>query len=146
LHDTGTARADGVLYTVYSLTSVVSTYHDSLLNKRLNKLSSLPPSPFPSVIEPSSKTADAAPSTTSHTIRPPPSDHARYTSYFCAKSPIYRRAARMLVVIGYVQLLLEMLAIRRGRNGPRRRWKMVLWLEAIKWVRSKADFHPRDAL
>jgi len=38
----------------------------------------------------------------------------------------------MLVMIGYVQLLLEMLVMRRGRRGPQRRWKMVLWLEGIK--------------
>lgn len=70
---------------------------------------------------------------------PLPSEHARYTQFFARKSPTYRTASRALVVIGYVQLLLEMVTVRRsgssglGRDEGRwKRWRLLVWLEAVK--------------
>ncbi|KAJ9125114.1 hypothetical protein QFC22_000067 [Naganishia vaughanmartiniae] len=70
---------------------------------------------------------------------PLPSEHARYTRYFAGKSVTYKTASRALVVIGYVQLLLEMVTVRRsGSSGPGReegrwkRWRLLVWLEAVK--------------
>ncbi|KAJ9108739.1 hypothetical protein QFC21_000059 [Naganishia friedmannii] len=70
---------------------------------------------------------------------PLPSEHARYTQFFARKSATYRTASRALVVIGYVQLLLEMVTVRRsgasgqGRDEGRwKRWRLLVWLEAVK--------------
>lgn len=129
--------------------SVVSAYHDILLSKRLEEVPTLPGSPFGRATERQKETTGDnghaepdAPKTSQQATRPAPSAHARYTQYFCAKSPVYRRAARLLVVIGYVQLLLEMLVVRRGRRGPKSRWTMLLWLEGLKWGESQCRGRP----
>lgn len=134
---------------VYSALSVVSLYHDSVIAKRLNRISALPPSPFPptstySTLPPSPPLselpADAssvppqlATSTPSTSVSiPPASDHARYTQHFCESSTTYRRAGKSLVLLQYVQLLLEM--VWRKRRGDRKRWTLLIWLELIKSV------------
>ena len=63
-------------------------------------------------------------------VLPPPSDHARYTKYWTTRSGVYRKASRLLVTIGYIELLVEMVA--RKRLGDRRRWNYVLGLEVVK--------------
>lgn len=68
---------------------------------------------------------------------PLPSDHTRYTEYFSRHSSTYRTASRTLVVIGYVQLLLEMMVVRgrkqEGKDvGRWKRWKLLVWLEGVK--------------
>ena len=55
--------------------------------------------------------------------------HNRYTRYFCQKSGFYRRTAVGLQVVQYTELLLEMLAKRRGEKT---RWRVVVVLEAVK--------------
>ncbi|KAF2478631.1 peroxisomal membrane protein-domain-containing protein [Neohortaea acidophila] len=57
------------------------------------------------------------------------SPHNRYTRYYCSRSPTYRRTATMLQVVQYTELLLEMMAKRRGEKT---RWRVVVLLEAIK--------------
>ena len=59
-----------------------------------------------------------------------PSPHARYTNYYSNQSPVYKLAARLLVLIGYAELLAEMLARRKLSN--KRAWDVVLGIEALK--------------
>jgi peroxin-16 len=61
---------------------------------------------------------------------PPPSPHTRYTRFWTTKSPLYRRAAYVLQIVRYVELLLEMSAKRRG--GERLQWRVVVLLEFVK--------------
>lgn len=94
----------GLLCTVYSLTNLVSLYHDNILHKAVSSL----PAP----------------------LRPPSSSHTRYTRHWITVSPPYRRMAQLLSVIQSVELLLEM-AVRKkkGREGAE---KLAIALEAIK--------------
>lgn len=55
--------------------------------------------------------------------------HNRYTGYWSRKSGVYRRTAVMLQVVQYTELLLEMIAKRRGEKA---RWRVVVVLEAVK--------------
>lgn len=145
----GYMQARGSLTPVYALLNVVSGYHDSLLSKHLDPALSLPPHPFaaagerdipaPSKPSPTSSSSDAdgrdpaaaptVPRRTTPTL-PPPSDHARYTKYWTARSGVYRKASRMLVTISYIELLVEMIA--KKKLGDRRRWSVVLGMESVK--------------
>ncbi|KAK4688983.1 hypothetical protein P7C73_g1126, partial [Tremellales sp. Uapishka_1] len=114
---------------LYSLLSLVSQYHDTLLSKRISPALSLPPHPF-------------EPSTTTPTpVLPPSSDHARYTRYWTARSPLYSKASRVLTTLSYVELLLEMIARKRG---DRFRWRIVLGIQSIKFV-SQTRISPSSA-
>ena len=110
---------------VYALLNVVSGYHDTLLSKRLDHTLSLPPHPF----VPASSDSDPAVSRVAP-ILPPPTDHARYTRYWTDRSPLYKKASRVLVILGYVELLVEMLARKKG--GDRGRWRVVVAIESAK--------------
>ncbi|KAI7258762.1 hypothetical protein KC335_g12106, partial [Hortaea werneckii] len=55
--------------------------------------------------------------------------HNRYTGFYCEKSPTYKGTAVTLQVIQYTELLLEMMAKRKGEKS---RWRMVVVLETIK--------------
>jgi peroxin-16 len=128
---------------VYALLSLVSSYHDTVLSRRLTPALSLPPHPFARApAAPSSKaTADAQPEGSAQSrptpqapprispVLPPPSDHTRYTRYWSDHSIIYRKASRALSVLGYVELLVEMLARKRG---DRARWRVIVSIEGIK--------------
>lgn len=59
-----------------------------------------------------------------------PSPHARYTNFYSNQSPVYKLAARLLVLIGYAELLAEMVARRKLSN--KRAWDVVLGIEALK--------------
>lgn len=119
-------------------------YHDSIISRRLKQVRRLPVSPF--------ARQDTAPDeqgagdnfekngdTLLGQTLPLPTDHTRYTEHFAQESTTYRTASRALVVIGYVQLLLEMVVVR-GRNqegkdaGRWKRWKVLVWLEGVKYV------------
>lgn len=123
---------------VFALLSVVSSYHDTLLGRRVTKSLSLPPHPFagrhaPANGEPSTSTASGEASTMPIRVSPlvpPPSDHARYTRYWTDRSRIYKRASRTLSTLTYLELLMEMLARRKGND--RIRWRVILIIEAIK--------------
>ena len=59
------------------------------------------------------------------------SPHNRYTRFYCQKSPTYRRTATTLQIVQYTELLLEMMAKKRGEKA---RWRLVMLLEAAKAV------------
>ena len=59
------------------------------------------------------------------------SPHNRYTRHYCAKSGTYRRTAVTLQVVQFTELLLEMMARRKGEKA---RWRLVVFLEMIKAV------------
>lgn len=118
---------------VYALLSVVSSVHDRLLEKRIPQALSLPPHPFapeseggPSVV----RTPGLPPVSRLTPLLPAPSEHARYTRYWSERSTTYRRAARALTTITYIELLSEMVAKRRA--GDRVRWKVVFSIETVK--------------
>ncbi|WVQ74803.1 hypothetical protein IAR50_004409 [Cryptococcus sp. DSM 104548] len=119
---------------LYSVVSLIERYHDTILTKHLPASLSLPPHPFARVRSPTSPISEYpnAPTDPSriHPSLPPASDHARYTRYWTDRSGLYRRVSRALTTVGYLQLLVEMVA--RKKLGERRRWKVVLALEAFK--------------
>ncbi|GAB7366099.1 hypothetical protein MBLNU230_g7661t1 [Neophaeotheca triangularis] len=90
--------------TLHSSVQVLSLYHDSLLSRAL-ALSLKNRSPRQQT------------------------PHSRYTRFYSAKSPTYRRTATTLQVLQYTELLVEMLAKRRGEKA---RWNVVVLLEMIK--------------
>ncbi|KAL8383593.1 hypothetical protein RB595_010675 [Gaeumannomyces hyphopodioides] len=100
---------------IHSGVQLLSMYHDSLLERAAADTSSSPSSP-------STKTTKAP--SPSRTI------HARYTTFWSQKSPLYRRVARALQIVQYTQLLVEMAARRRGDD--RLRWRLVVLVEAFK--------------
>lgn len=57
--------------------------------------------------------------------------HNRYTRFYCQKSPTYRRTAMTLQIVQYTELLVEMMAKKKGEKT---RWRLVVFLEAIKAV------------
>lgn len=118
-----------ILPSVYALLSLVSSHHDTLISRRLSPTLSLPPHPF---VPPPSAGTDAPaqpPLSRTSPLLPPPSEHARYTRYWTERSGVYRKASRTLATLGYVELLVEMLARRRG---DRVRWRLVLLIESVK--------------
>jgi peroxin-16 len=122
---------------VYALLSVVSSVHDVLLEKRIPPALSLPPHPFVAsgtparAPEPSLFGAPPPPPPSRVTpLLPAPSEHTRYTRYWTTRSPAYRRAARALTTLTYVELLLEMVA--KKRVSERARWRLVLGIESFK--------------
>lgn len=121
----------------------MSLYHDSIISRRLKQVNRLQESPFrktdaPTTTFPEDPLAES-PVPLGQSL-PLPSDHTRYTSHFTKTSSVYASAARALVVLGYVQLLLEMVVVRGRRSegaaqregGRWRRWKVLVWLEAVK--------------
>ncbi|WWC63177.1 uncharacterized protein I303_105777 [Kwoniella dejecticola CBS 10117] len=124
---------------VYALLGLVSNYHDEILYSHIPKHLSLPPHPFISqnqqISPPSSSSSTSTSTSTNVTNRtlpllPAQSEHTRYTRYWTTRSPAYKRASKALNTIGYVQLVVEMIAKRKG--GDRVRWKVVLIIEMIK--------------
>ncbi|KAK0390571.1 hypothetical protein NLU13_0075 [Sarocladium strictum] len=102
---------------IHSGVQLLSLYHDTLLRRVVTDLPPL-----------SSRAGSPdAPSPT-----PAPTAHARYTKFWTAKSKVYRRVALLLQMVVYTELLCEMAAKRKG--GERRRWGVVVLLEAIKAV------------
>lgn len=91
---------------MHSSVKLLSLYHDSLLAKVFSRL--------PSSIS-----------------RPPLTPHNRYTKFWIAKSLIYNRVARILQIVQYMELLLEMVA---KRKSERIRWRVVVLIEAIKAI------------
>ena len=94
---------------VHTFVQILSIYHDHLLKKRSQAASD-------------SITVKSNQSKVSH--------HARYTTFWSDSSSLYTKAATMLKVVQYTELLLEMAARRRG--GTRGRWRMVVLLESLK--------------
>jgi peroxin-16 len=65
-----------------------------------------------------------------HSLRhKPQTPHSRYTRHYCQNSPTYKKTAITLSCVQYTELLLEMMAKRRGEKA---RWRVVVVLEAVK--------------
>ncbi|MCO5598732.1 hypothetical protein L7F22_052830 [Adiantum nelumboides] len=135
---------------VYSALNLLGLYHDSILVRLLS------PRSMPRSIGSSSTSrntnlsrstaalqANATPQSVSTTGAPAPpatysklqhtpSEHARYTHHFSDSSTAYSRLARVLVIIGYVELLSEMVA--RRKLGPKKAWDVVVGIESVKVV------------
>lgn len=125
-------RSPMLMPSVYALSSIVSSYHDTLLHRRISNSLSLPPHPFTTSSSPPPGSNEPSAPSIKRVIPalPPPSDHARYTRYWTDRSGVYRRASRALSTLGYLQLLMEMVARRRGNDKIR--WRVVLVTEAVK--------------
>jgi peroxin-16 len=99
-------RDESLFGTVSAAVNLLSLYHDSILARRLKQ--------SPSKIKPII----------------PPSVHARYTRAWADKDTKYKWAARLLEIIKFIELLVEM-GLRRkvGKKGTLRG---ILLLESIK--------------
>ncbi|WVQ68220.1 uncharacterized protein L199_006427 [Kwoniella botswanensis] len=120
---------------LYALLGLVSNYHDQILRSHIPRELSLPPHPFidQSKLPASSHTGINSNSGTVGRISPllpAESEHTRYTRYWTKQSPTYRRASKALTTIGYLELVVEMIAMKKG--GDRFRWRVVLIIELIK--------------
>jgi peroxin-16 len=124
------------LPSVYALLSLVSSHHDTLISRRLSPKLSLPPHPFVTPPPPSADAPAQPPLSRTSPLLAPPSEHARYTRYWTERSGVYRKASRTLATLGYVELLVEMLARRRG---DRVRWRLVLLIEPTAGWRTKSS-------
>lgn len=132
---------------IYSALNLLGLYHDSILVRLLS------PAPLPRSIgsvarnrsglsrstgavqdtlgPASSSTSGApAPPATYSKLQHTPSEHARYTHHFSDSVPAYKAVARALVIIGYAELLAEMLA--RRKLGQKRAWDVVVGIEGTK--------------
>ena len=88
--------------------NLLNLYHDTLLHRRVAQLGP------------------------KHKPILPPSAHTRYTRAWCDKSSTYKWAARMLDVLRFTELLIEM-AMRR-KLGQKARWRGIVLLELLKYV------------
>ncbi|PWO00401.1 peroxisome membrane protein [Tilletiopsis washingtonensis] len=100
--------------------NILGLYHDSILYRLVSSGSS------PASSSSSPGLDSSSPARLAYT----PSPHARYTTHFADSSPAYNLCARALVLVGYTELLAEMLARRRG--GRKRAWDVVVGIEGVK--------------
>ncbi len=103
---------------LFTALNLLTLYHDALSNRT------------PSHASAGSPGVPVTSSSTSMTL--PMSAHARYTKYWLKQSKLYKATARLLSVISYAQLLLEMAG--KKYQGEQGRWSAVIALESIKWV------------
>ncbi|WRT68295.1 uncharacterized protein IL334_005271 [Kwoniella shivajii] len=117
---------------LYALLGLISGYHDEVLHAHIPKHLALPPHPFisPSTAVTTSNRLDSENRQRILPLLPPQSDHTRYTRCWSNKSLAYKRASKALSTIGYLELVIEMIAKRKG--GDRIRWRVVLFIEIIK--------------
>lgn len=94
-----------LLHIVSALLNVTSLYHDTLLARIVK--------------------ADPK-----HQSLIPSSPHTRYTRAWCEKDGCYKWAARILELVKFVELLIEM-GLRRSASN-KTRWRGVVVLEVIK--------------
>ncbi|KAJ1020604.1 hypothetical protein NDA16_003997 [Ustilago loliicola] len=116
---------------IYASLNLLGLYHDSILARALDKQ-------YPSAAGAStqavtiSEKRSLAPKDVSAITGITPSEHARYMQHFAQHSKGYNRVARTLVVVGYFELLAEMIA--RRKLGRRKAWDVVAAIEAVKVV------------
>ncbi|PWN30355.1 peroxisome membrane protein [Jaminaea rosea] len=121
---------------IYSGMNLLGLYHDEIL-KSLVIYRDVSGSAAPRA---SSSAAGAATSPDSVPLLPyTPSPHARYTNHYSNSSPTYKLLARLLVVIGYTELLAEMVA--RRRLPSQKAWDVVLAIEGVKASLRLALYH-----
>lgn len=118
---------------IYASLNLLGLYHDSILARALEKQNPLAAAnnqAFTS--DKSTLPSSPAPLDANALTGLTPSEHARYTHHFSRSSKGYNRVARTLVVVGYFELLAEMLA--RRKLGRRKAWDVVAAIEALKVV------------
>ncbi len=118
---------------IYASLNLISLYHDSILARAVEQqyphaASSQNGNSEKRIVPSSAAPADGANPITGVT----PSEHARYTQNFCQKSKGYNRVARTFVIVGYFELLAEMLA--RRKLTKRKAWDVVAAIEGLKVV------------
>lgn len=62
----------------------------------------------------------------------PPSSHARYTRAWADKNARYKWAARVLEILRFVELVIEM-GLKR-RVSSKNKWRGIVLLESIKYA------------
>ncbi|PWN50798.1 peroxisome membrane protein [Violaceomyces palustris] len=122
---------------IYSLLNLLGLYHDSILVRILSNQQQHEPQqpkqprkPFSNLSSPQFPSSISSPSSSSSSGLLPPSEHSRYTHHFSNTSNAYDLIARSLVIIGYLELLAEMVA--RRKLGRKRAWDVVVSIEAVK--------------
>lgn len=91
---------------MFAALNIIGLYHDSIVKKAADQL-------------PDHK-------------KPRLSAHSRYTSYWLQHSKTYATCARLLTVLGYSELVIEMLG--RKKLSRDRKWRLIILLEATKYV------------
>ena len=104
-------RLTWIQYTVTTLLNVLSMYHDTLL----------------------ARVVKATPS-----YRPliPTSLHTRFTKAWVDKDALYKWAARVLEIVRFTELMIEM-SLKR-KVSEKTRWRSVVLLEILKCVHSNS--------
>ncbi len=97
---------------VSALLNVTSLYHDTLLAK---------------IVKTDPKYKPVLPATS----------HTRYTRAWGETNSLYKWASRLLEVVKYVELLIEM-GLRRSVSN-KARWRGVVFLEAVKYVKGQHE-------
>ena len=103
---------------IYSGLNLLGLYHDGILLRALKHQND------------ASSTSAAAASSSASPSTLTLSEHARYTQHLSHSSSSYNVLARLLVIIGYLELLAEMTA--RRKLSKRRAWDVVAAIEATK--------------
>lgn len=114
---------------IYSAMNLLGLYHDEILKRLVIYRDINVDGPQQTRRLASKQPLDAA-SSDQPLLPHTPSSHARYTNYYSDKSPAYKAMARLLVVIGYTELLAEMVARRKLSRS--KAWDVVLGIEAVK--------------
>ncbi|SNX84546.1 related to Peroxisomal membrane protein PEX16 [Melanopsichium pennsylvanicum] len=117
---------------IYASLNLLGLYHDSVLARAIDKQNPNAAASINSDTLEKRITPIGAPNDASAVTGQAPSEHARYTHHFSQHSKGYNRVARTLVIVGYFELLAEMLA--RRKLGKRKAWDVVAAIEALKVV------------
>lgn len=116
---------------IYASLNLLGLYHDSILARALEKQNPLAITNDKALAaEKRVLPSSAARLDTNIATGLTPSEHARYTNHFSHSSKSYNRVARSLVIVGYFELLAEMVA--RRKLGRRKAWDVVAAIEALK--------------
>ncbi|KAK9899753.1 peroxisome membrane protein [Cystobasidium minutum MCA 4210] len=114
---------------LYTGLNILGMAHDTILSSSSSSSSSSSPPSTSSNGVSSSSTGGS--NTATHLVMPV-SAHTRFTKWFCTQSKLYKTAARLLSIVIYMQLLVEMAA--KKYKGEKGRWRAVIGLEGIKAV------------
>lgn len=117
---------------IYSIINLLGMYHDDVLNRLVVHcdVSQTGAAPPPRIASQPSSRATFSSSDSIPLLPYNPSQHARYTNFYCHRSRAYSTVAKLLVIVGYTELMTEMVA--RKRLGRKRAWDVVLAIEALK--------------
>lgn len=118
--------------------NMLGLYHDEVL-KSLVIYRDVSNAAAPRASSSSSATAVATSPDSIPLLPYTPSPHARYTNHYSNTSSTYKYLARLLVIIGYTELLAEMVARRRLPRD--KAWNVVLAIEGVKASLRLALYH-----